>query len=82
MSYHFTKRVTNKPNYRPVSLLAICSKMFERHLYNEIFVFFLDKGLISANQSGLKPGDSCNNQLLTITHSIYKLFDNGYEVRW
>ena len=81
ISCQFTKRVKNKPNYRPVSLLAICSKMFERHLYNEIFVFFLDKGLFSANQSGFKPGDSCINQLLTITHSIYRSFDNGYEVR-
>ena len=35
--------------YRRVSLLPICSKIFERILYNEKFVFFLDKGLISAN---------------------------------
>ena len=44
--------------------------------------FFLDKGLISANQSGFKPGDSCINQLLSITHNIYKSFDDGcYEIR-
>ena len=43
--------------------------------------FFLDKGLILANQSGFKPGDSCINQLLSITHTIYKLFDDSYEVR-
>ena len=68
-------------NYHPVSLLPICSKIFERLLYNEMFGFFLDKGLISANQSGFKPGDSCINQLLSIMHNIYKSFDNGYEVR-
>ena len=45
-------------NYRPVSLLPICGKIFERLIYNEMFGFFLDKGLISANQSGFKPGDS------------------------
>ena len=44
-------------DYRPVSLLPICSKIFERLLYNEMFGFFLDKDLISANQSGFKPGD-------------------------
>ena len=44
-----------------------------------MFGFFLDKG--SANQSGFKPGDSCINQLLSITHNIYKSFDDGYEVR-
>ena len=68
-------------NYRPVSLLPICGKIFARLIYNEMFGFFLDKGLISANQSGFKPGDSCINQLLSIMHNIYKSFDDGYEVR-
>ena len=49
-------------NYYRVSLLPICSKISERLLYNEMFGFFLNKGLISANQSGFKPGDSCFNQ--------------------
>ena len=57
-------------NYRPVSLLRICSKIFERLLYNEMFGFFLEEDLISANQSGLEPGGSCINQLLSITHNI------------
>ena len=46
-----------------------------------MFGFFLDKSLISANQSGFKPGDYCINQLLSVTHNIYKRFDNVYEVR-
>ena len=46
-----------------------------------MFGFFLDKDLISANQSGFKPGDSCINQLLSITHNIYKSFDYSYEIR-
>ena len=33
------------------------------------------------NQSGFKPGDSCTNLLLSITHQIYKFFDDGHEVR-
>ena len=54
-------------NYCPVSLLSICSK--------------IDKGLISANQSGFKPCELCINQLLSITHNIYKSFHDGYEFR-
>ena len=46
-----------------------------------MFGFFLDKGLISANQSGFKPGNSRINQLLSITLNIYKSFDDRYEVR-
>ena len=43
--------------------------------------FFIENELISPNQSGFKPGDSCINQLLAITHEIYKSFDDGFEVR-
>ena len=68
-------------NYRPISLLPICSKIFERLIYNEMFTFFTENNLISPNQSGFRPGDSCVNQLLPITHEIYKSFDEGFEVR-
>ena len=68
-------------HYRPVSLLPICGKIFERLIYNSLFEFFIANELISSNQSGFKPGDSCINQLLSITHEIYKSFDDGYEVR-
>ena len=37
--------------------------------------------MISANQLGFRPGDSCANQLLSITQEIYKPFDDGLEVR-
>ena len=37
--------------------------------------------LISSNQSGFKQGDSCVNQILSITHDIYQSLDQGYEVR-
>ena len=64
-----------------MSLLPICGKIFERLIFNSLFDFFIANGLISSNQSGFKPGDSCINQLLSITHEIYKSFDDGYEVR-
>ena len=43
--------------------------------------YFLDNNLISPKQSGFRPGDSCINQLLSITHDISTSFDNGLEVR-
>ena len=51
-------------NYRPVSLLPICGKIFEKLTFNEMFKFFLENNLISPNPSGYKPGDSCIIQLL------------------
>ena len=39
-------------NYRPISLLHICAKMFERVLYNSLFNFLNQIDLISPAQSG------------------------------
>ena len=62
-------------------MLPICGNIFARLIYSSLFEFFIDNELISSNQSDFKPGDSCINQLLSITHEIYKSFDDGYEVR-
>ena len=50
-------------------------------MFNEMFQFFIENKLISTSQSGFKPGNSCINQLLSITHEIYSSFDEGLEVR-
>ena len=71
----------NIKNYRPVSLLPICGKTFERFILNEMFIYFSANKLISKNQSGFRPGDSCINQLLSITQKIFTFFDNGLKVR-
>ena len=68
-------------NYRPVSLLPICGKVFERLIYNEVYPYLIDNNLISSHQSGFNGGDSSISQLLSITHEIYKSLDEGFEVR-
>ena len=50
-------------------------------MFNEMFKFFIENELISSNQSGFKPGDSCVNQLVSITHEIYESFDDSREDR-
>ena len=66
-------------NYRSVSLLPICGKIFERLMFNEMFEFFIKNKLISSSQPGFKPGDPCINKLLSITHEIYGSFDGGID---
>ena len=67
-------------NYRPVLLLHVGGKTLERLMFNEMSEFFVENKLISSSQSGFKPGDSCINQLLSITHEIYISFDEGLDV--
>ena len=62
------KQIVN--NYRPVSLLPICGKIFERLIFNSLYQL-----LEEHNQSGFLCNDSCINQLLFIVHTFYKAFD-------
>ena len=53
---------------------------FPTHCNVNILKYFLDNP-ISPKQSGFRPGDSCINQLLSITHGVLTFFDNGLQVR-
>ena len=55
--------MTDKYKYRPILSLPIAGKIFERLLYDKMFEFFVENSLMSENQSGFRPGDSCINQL-------------------
>ena len=62
-------------NYRPVSLLPIFGKMFERIIFNNIYRYLDEHNLLNPNQSGFRAKDSCVYQLLEITHNIFSSFD-------
>ena len=62
-------------NYRPISVLPICSKLFEKVIYDNLYHYFETNNILNINQSGFRAGDSCVNQLISITHDIFKSFD-------
>ena len=62
-------------NYRPISLLPIFGKIFEKIIFNRIYNFLSEKNLLNHNQSGFHPSDSSVNQLLSITHEVFQAFD-------
>ena len=62
-------------NYRPVSLLPICGKIFEKLIFSSLFKYLENNNLLNYHQSGFRPDDSCVHQLLSITFDIYKSFD-------
>ena len=55
--------------HRPVSILRICSRIFEKKICLMLFL------LLTCNQSGFQPGDLSVHQLLSTTLRIYKSFD-------
>ena len=70
-------------NYRPISLLPICGKFFEKVLFNTLYSYSNKNNLITKNQSGFRPGDSTINQLLYLINEIHEAFHNpkALEVR-
>ena len=45
-------------NYRPISLLPILSKVFERIIFKNLYNYLTTNDLITIKQSGFRPGDS------------------------
>ena len=50
-------------------------QFLERLIFEKMFLLFVENKLIVANQLDFKLGDSCNNQLIAITHKIHHLND-------
>ena len=52
---------------------AILLPIFERIMYGNTLKYFLENNLISSKQCGFRSGESCANQLLSITHYVLLL---------
>ena len=64
-------------NYRPLSLLPICAKIFEKFLFKHLYNYFHSNNLITEKQSGFRQGDATTNQLIDLVNEIHCSFDNN-----
>lgn len=64
-------------NYRPVSLLCIGGKIFEKILYKHLFNHVAAK--LSVHQSGFLPKHSTVTHLLELNHTVLRELDGGKE---
>ena len=70
---HKEKETTAKKNYRPVSVLPILSKVYERNMYESIFSY-IDK-FLSPYLFGYRKGYSTQHCLLVMTEIWRKALD-------
>ena len=67
-------------NYRPISLLSVFSKIFEKSIYVRIYDYLVRYNLIYCKQFGFRASYSTNHALISITEKIKSLLDSGYFV--
>ena len=64
-------------NYRPISLLPVCAKLFEKIIFKNMYNHLISNDLLTKNQSGFRPGDSTTNKpILFLVQSIQNSFDH------
>ena len=59
-------------NYRPVSLLCILSKVYEKVMYNRLLEFLEDYNIIFENQFGFRKLHSSYMALMVLTDKLIK----------
>ena len=64
-------------NYRPISLLSIVSKVFERAVHSQLLSFLKKENLLSERQSGFRPKHSTSTCLTEICDFLYEHLDKG-----
>lgn len=63
--------------YRPISLLSSLSKVFEKIVHRRIYDHLTEHSLLTDKQSGYRRKHSTEQQLLYLTHNLYKALDSG-----
>jgi hypothetical protein len=64
-------------NYRPISILSILSKIFERIFYIRLYDFLNQENILYENQFGFRKAHSTEMALILVLDKISDALDNG-----
>ena len=64
-------------NYRPISVISVVAKVFERIIYDQLYNFLTNEGIISNHQSGFRSLHSTVTALLEATDNWAFNIDRG-----
>ena len=68
---------TNPSNYRPISILPLCMKLFERAVQMQLVSYLTQHDILCKEQSGFRKLHSTQTALIDITNYVYRNMDNG-----
>ena len=67
---------TNVTNYRPISLLSVVNKIFEKLIHSRLIKHLIDHDILNPYQHGFRPGRSTTTALASILPRIQDAIDN------
>ena len=67
-------------NYRPISLLSVFSKIYEKLIYTRVYSYLIKNEMIYSKQFGFRSNHSTNHAIVSITEHIRQLLDKGHYV--
>ena len=69
---------SNDPNnFRPISILPVLSKLFEKHVHEGLITFLESYKLLHDTQSGFRRNHSCETAIIHMVEKWLKALDNG-----
>ena len=72
---HKKKSKFDIENYRPVSILPVLSKIYERCMFDQMYSYF--NQILSKHQCGFRQGHSTQHSLLLMVEKLKKSLDNS-----
>ena len=69
---------SDKSNYRPISVLPVLSRIFEKLIYDQLYQYLDGSGFLTSDQSGFRPLHSTATCLLKCTDDWYSGMDKGH----
>ena len=67
----------NRSNYRPISVLPVVARLFEKLVYDQFYNFLVSSRLLYSQQSGFRMSHSVLTCLLKCTNDWYLNIENG-----
>ena len=69
--------ITDRNNFRPISLLPILSKILEKHIFTSFYKFLTSHSLLYPQQFGFRENHSCELALIKLLDTLYEAMDQG-----
>ena len=64
-------------NYRPILVLPAVTKLIERIIFNQLYSYLTERGILSDSQSGFRPLHSTTTALSGATNDWFLNMDKG-----